>query len=133
MDFTRSKKHNRNIEKSDRRIIYKFMSYKAKTVILNRYNSSKKFSRCGMNHAQKGALYECKSCELRIDRQLNAAINLYPQIERLSLSPRLFEELMRAWSGFTQTGEEDDESSDELERSPRLMNPQSYVCLPMTT
>lgn len=86
-----------------------------------------------MNHAQKGALYECKSCELRIDRQLNAAINLYPQIERLSLSPRLFEELMRAWSGFTQTGEEDDESSDELERSPRLMNPQSYVCLPMTT
>jgi len=33
---------------------------------------------------------------LRIDRQLNAAVNLYLQMEGLPPSPRLFEELMRA-------------------------------------
>ncbi|MGC8937188.1 MAG: hypothetical protein ACP5KV_07520 [Candidatus Methanomethylicaceae archaeon] len=44
-------------------------------------------------------------------------------MEGLTPSPRLFDELMRAWSGLTQTGEEADEGSDELERSPRLVNP----------
>jgi hypothetical protein len=35
---------------------------------------------------------------------------------------------MRAWSGFTLTGEEADEGSDELESS-RLVNPKGYVVL----
>ncbi|MGC8933096.1 MAG: RNA-guided endonuclease TnpB family protein, partial [Candidatus Methanodesulfokora sp.] len=87
--------------------------------------------RCGMINAPKGAIYKC-SCGLRINRQLNAAINLYLQMEGLSPSLKLFEELMRAWSGFTQTGDEADEGSDELMRSPRLLNPQSYVVLKTT-
>jgi len=41
---------------------------------------------------------------LRINRQLNAAINLYLQMEGLSPSPKLFNELMKGWSGFTLTG-----------------------------
>ena len=57
---------------------------------------------------------------MRMDRQLNAAINLYLQMEGLSPSQRLFEELMRGWSGFTLTGEEADEGSNELKRSPKL-------------
>jgi putative transposase len=129
----KSRRHNRNVAKSDWRTIYRFMSYKARTVILNPYNSSKRCSRCGMVNAPKGALYECKSCGLRIDRQLNAAINLYLQMEGLSPSPRLFEELMKAWSGFTLTGDEADEGSDELKRSPRLVNPKGYVCQSRTT
>ncbi|MEM2637731.1 MAG: transposase, partial [Candidatus Korarchaeota archaeon] len=75
--------------------------------------------------------YECV-CGLRIDRQLNAAINLYLQMEGLSPSERLFKGLMRAWSGFTQTGEEADEGFYELERSPRLVKPQSYASLSKT-
>jgi hypothetical protein len=54
-------------------------------------------------------------------------------MEGLPQSPRLFDELMKTWSGFTQTGEEADEGSNELERSPRLMNPKNYVSLPKTT
>ena len=130
--LTYSKKHNRKIAKSDWKIIYKFMSYKAKTVLLNPHNSTRRCSRCGMMNAPKGAIYEC-SCGLRINRQLNAAVNLYLQMEGLSPTPKLFEELMKGWSGFTLTGEEADEGSDELERSPRLVNPQSYVCLSKTT
>ncbi len=48
-------------------------------------------------------------------------------------SPRLFEELMKAWGGFTLTGEKAAEGPNELTRAPRLMNPKSYVCLSKTT
>jgi len=34
--------------------------------------------------------------------------------------------IVKSWSGFTLTGEEADEGFNELERSPRLMNPKSY-------
>jgi putative transposase len=130
--FTSSKEHNRKISKNDWKTIIKFMSYKSKVILLNPKNSTKRCSRCGMINAPKGAIYECK-CGLRINRQLNAAINLYLQMEGLSPSPKLFNELMKRWSGFTLTGEEADESADELERSSRLMNPKSYVSLFKTT
>ena len=70
---------------------------------------------------------------LRINRQLNAAVNLYLQMEGLSPSLKLFEELMKTWSEFTLTGEEADEGFNELKRSLRLMNPKSYVSLFKTT
>jgi hypothetical protein len=85
-----------------------------------------------MINAPKGASYVCEKCGLRIDGQLNAAINLYLQMEGLSPSPKLFDELMKGRSGFTLTGEEADEGSDELERSPRLLSPKSYVSLSKT-
>jgi len=54
-------------------------------------------------------------------------------MEGLSPSLKLFEELMKTWSGFTLTGEEVDEGFNELKRSPRLMNPKSYESLFKTT
>jgi putative transposase len=130
--FTNSKEHNRKISKSDWKAIILLMSYKSKVMLLNPKNSTKRCSRCGMVNAPKGAIYECK-CGLRINRQLNAAINLYLQMEGLSPSPKLFNELMKRWSGFTLTGEDAYESANELERSSRLMNPKSYVSLFKTT
>jgi len=50
-------------------------------------------------------------------------------MEGFSPSPKLFNELMKGWSEFTLTGEEADESANELKRSLRLMNPKSYVSL----
>jgi len=45
---------------------------------LDPYGSSSYCSRCGWeNRDLNGAVFECKECGLRIDRQLNAAINLY--------------------------------------------------------
>jgi len=55
---------------------------------------------------------------------LNASINLYLQMEGLSPTPKLFNGLMRGWSGFTPTGEEAGEGSDE---------PKNYASLPKTT
>ena len=51
-----------------------------------------------MVNAPKGALYECRKCGLRMDRQLNAAINLYLQMEGLP-PRRLLEELMKLGAG----------------------------------
>jgi len=128
-----SNEHNRNVSKSDWKTIITLMSYKSKVVLLNPKNSTRRCSRCGMINAPKGASYECGRCGLRVDRQLNAAINLYLQMEGLPPTPKLFNELMRGWSGFTQTGEEADEGSNELKRSPKPMNPKSYVSLSKTT
>ena len=128
-----SRGHNRRISKSNWRTIIIFMSYKSRVVLLNPRNSTRRCSRCGIVNASKEASYECRKCGLRIDRQLNAAINLHLQMEGLPPSQKLFDELMRGWSGFTQTGEEADEGSNEPERSPKLMNPKSYVSLFKTT
>jgi hypothetical protein len=79
---------------------------------------------------RKGAVFECG---LRIDRQLNAAVKLYLQMEGLSPTPKLFHKLTMGWSVFTLTGEEADEGSNEPWRSPRLLNPKSYVSQSKTT
>ncbi|MEM4477737.1 MAG: transposase [Candidatus Korarchaeum sp.] len=100
----KARKHNRKVAKSDWKIIQSLMSYKSRVVFLNPKDTSRRCSRCGMVNAPKGAIYKCR-CGLRMDRQLNAAVNLYLQMEGLSPSPRLFEGLM-AWSGFALTGEE---------------------------
>jgi putative transposase len=128
-----SKEHNRNISKSDWKTIITFMEYKSKVVLLNPKNTTRRCSRCGMVNAPKGASYKCEKCGLRVDRHLNAAINLYLQMEGLPPTPKLFNKLMRGWRGFTLTGEEADEGSNELKRSPKLLNPKSYVSLSKTT
>jgi len=128
-----SKMHNRNISKINWKTIITLMSYKSKVKLLNPKNSTRRCSRCGMVNAPKGALYVCERCGLRIDRQLNAAINLYLQMEGLSPTPRLFDELVKGWSGFTLTGEKADEGSNELKRGPKLLNPKGYVSLSKTT
>lgn len=109
--FNDSKEHNRNISKSNWKGIITLMSYKTKVELLNPTNTTKICSRCGMVNASKGAIYECKACGLRIDRQLNAAINLYLQMEGLSPSQKLFERLMKTWSGFTLTGKSNENIS----------------------
>jgi len=126
--FNRSKTHNRNVAKSDWKTTVMLMSYKSSIKFLNPHNSTKECSRCGeLNEALKGASYKCKFCGLKINRQLNASINLYLQMEGLSPSPKLFDELMKGWSGFTQTGEKANEDSNEPKRSPRLMNPKRNI------
>jgi putative transposase len=90
-----SKEHNRNISKINWKMIIALMSYKSRVVFLNPKNSSRRCSRCGMISAPRGALYEC-SYGLRISRQLNAAINLYLEMEGLPPAPKLFDELMRS-------------------------------------
>nr|MDO8079939.1 zinc ribbon domain-containing protein [Candidatus Freyarchaeota archaeon] len=129
--FTHNRSHNRKLAKSDWTLFQRFLAYKTGRTggSLNPYNSTRRCSKCGgVNEALNGATtLECRFCGLKIDRQLNAAVNLYLQMEGLSPSPKLFQELMKDWSGFTQTGEKACENLDELERGSRLMNPQENM------
>ena len=69
-------------------------------------NSTRRCSRCGgMNKAPKGAVFEGGLCGLRVDRQLNAAVNLYLQMEGLPHGTAWFD---RVVGGFALTREERD-------------------------
>jgi len=56
-------------------------------MLLNPKNSTRRCSRRGMDNAPKEAIYECR-CGLRTNRQLNAAINLYLQMEGTFSNPK---------------------------------------------
>jgi len=79
--FTRSRVWNRMISRSDWRSVKRILVGRlgeAKVKELDPYCSSSYCSRCGWeNKDLNGAVFECKECGLRINRQLNAAINLY--------------------------------------------------------
>lgn len=57
----RSRKHNRNVSKSNWKTIQSLIAYKSTIVILNPKNTSKGCSRCGMImiNSTKGAICEC--------------------------------------------------------------------------
>jgi len=82
--YTRSRVWNRRISRSDWRSIARILMGKigeAKVNELDPYGSSSYCSRCGWeNKDLNGAVFECGRCGLRIDRQLNASINLYMRL-----------------------------------------------------
>ena len=88
------------------------LSYKARVgKPINPRNPTRSCSRCGgTKKAPKGAV-----CGLRVERQLNAAVNLYLQMEGFPHDPGWFD---RVVGGFALTGEEADEGSNEPWRSP---------------
>jgi len=83
--FTRSRIWNRRISRSDWRGIAKILEGRlgeAGVKELDPYGSSSFCSRCGWeNKDLNGAdIFVCGGCALRINRQLNAAINLYMRL-----------------------------------------------------
>jgi putative transposase len=79
--YTCSRIWNRRISRSDWRSIARILKGRlgeTKVKELEPYGSSSYCSRCGWeNKDLNGAVFECGRCGLRIDRQLNASINLY--------------------------------------------------------
>jgi len=83
--YTRSRIWNRRISRSDWRGIAKILEGRlgeARVEELDPYGSSSFCSRCGWeNKDLNGAdIFVCGGCGLRINRQLNAAINLYMRL-----------------------------------------------------
>ena len=82
--YTRSRLWNRRISRSDWRSIARILEERmgeVKVKELDPYGSSSLCSRCGWhNQDLNGAVFMCGGCGLRIDRQLNAAINLYMRL-----------------------------------------------------
>ncbi|WXG43018.1 MAG: zinc ribbon domain-containing protein [Promethearchaeati archaeon SRVP18_Atabeyarchaeia-1] len=77
--YSKSRVWNRRVARTDWRGIKRLVG----GVEVPPQFTSKTCSRCGwVNKDLRGAaVFECRSCGLRIDRQLNAAINLYLRME----------------------------------------------------
>jgi len=76
--YNRSKKHNRSIGLHDWRWLVNVLSYKVRVVQVDPRLTTRTCSRCGsLDTAAGGGVGVCRECGLRIDRQLNAAINIY--------------------------------------------------------
>jgi putative transposase len=103
----RGKKWNRELGYTNWKDITRIMEYKSDIKLIDPYHTSKDCSRCGcVNKDLKGEKFVCvnKNCGLVINRQPNAAINVYLDMEGLSHNVGWFDEnVMR---GFTQTGAE---------------------------
>jgi hypothetical protein len=103
--YKRKRKWNRELDHTDWKTTVKYMDYK------------------------NGVIFRCvnKDCGLKINRQTNAAINIYLKMEGLSRDIGWFDE--NVVRGFTQTGAEWKET-DELVRSLYdTMKPQFYGVL----
>ena len=111
--FTKRKTHNRVISKQNWKQIVQLMSYKVNVRLLNPYNSTKTCPRCGgkMKH-RRGQVLECERCGLKINRQLNASINLYLRMwvfpPSMKVWLELIEPIMRR-GGVTLKGDETDD------------------------
>ncbi len=103
----RGKKWNRELGYTNWKDITKLMEYKSNIELIDPYHTSKDCSRCGcVNKDLKGEKFVCvnENCGLVIDRQINAAINVYLKMEGLSHNIGWFDE--NVLREFTQTGAE---------------------------
>ena len=121
------KRWNRELQHTDWRKIVTLLKGKAQVTEVSAYYTSKICARCGYLHKDlRGhAIFECPNCGLKIDRQLNACINLYLRMRGFSHQIVWFDRAVVG--GFALMGAEM-MSSDELARSLyELMKPQVYV------
>lgn len=125
--------HNRAISKQNWKQIVLLMGYKSQVKLLNPKNSTKTCPRCGekMKH-RKGQVLECK-CGLKINRQLNASINLYRRMWGFPPSVKVWEEVVLPIlrrGGVTLNGcETDDMPSMNPERAEVDVHQGEYMSI----
>nr|MDO8080313.1 zinc ribbon domain-containing protein [Candidatus Freyarchaeota archaeon] len=127
--YTRSRLWNRRIARTDWRSIRWLVGNNSVELAPN--YTSKRCSRCGwLAKDLKGSrCFECRSCGARIDRQLNAAINLYLKMEGVPHNAPWWDGVVLSAlvGGYVQTGAER-KATDELVRSlHEAVKPQTYI------
>lgn len=94
--YNRSKKHNRNIALHDWRKIVNILRYKVKVIEVDPRNTTKTCSRCGsLDTIVRNRTVICKKCGLKINRQLNAAINIYLKGKGLKRTIQVWNKLIK--------------------------------------
>ncbi|HWR26257.1 MAG TPA: transposase [candidate division Zixibacteria bacterium] len=122
-----NRKWNRELSHTDWKKIVKLTSYKSSVELVDPYHTSKECSRCGcVNQDLNGVVFRCVNpdCGLRINRQHNAAINIYLRMEGLPHDIGWFDE--NIVSGFTQTEAELKETNELVRSLYDMVKPQFY-------
>nr|MDO8080369.1 transposase [Candidatus Freyarchaeota archaeon] len=135
--MNRKNKHkwNRELNQADWRLLVSLVRNLAPVVEVSPFYTSKTCSRCGgLNKALRSErVFECPFCGLRIDRQLNASINIYLRMRGVSPRREWFDATLIAAGGLPLMGAERSDP-DELARGLNdALKPQVYVRLPLTT
>ncbi len=130
--YTRSRLWNRRLARTDWRGIMRRVAEGGAVEELSPQFTSKRCSRCGWidRDLRRGAVFECANCGLRIDRQLNAAINLYLRMEGVPHEKKWWDANILPTllvGGYVLTGAER-KGADELVRLlDDAVKPQIYV------
>lgn len=130
----RTKKWNKELGYNNWKDITRLMEYKSDIEFVNHENTSKECSRCGcINKDLKGERFECinNDCGLVINRQPNAAINIYLRMEGLSQDISSRQSRIDWFDGnvlgeFTQTGAERKDADELVRHLYDMMKPQFY-------
>jgi hypothetical protein len=127
--YSKSRLWNRRVARTDWRRIRRLVE----GVEVPPQFTSKACSRCGWvnKDLRGGAVFECGNCGLRIDRQLNAAINLYLRMEgvpheKWRWDARILPTLLRV-GGYVLTGAERRGADELVRRLHDAVKPQIYV------
>ena len=133
MNRPAKKRWNRELNHTDWRTIVRLMKNKAPIREVTPYYTSKICARCGYLHQDlRGEhIFECPKCGLRIDRQLNAAINIYLKMRGVSHKMSWFDWVI--CGGFPLIGAETSTADELARRLDELMKPQVYRCGPIST
>lgn len=129
-----NRRWNRELSHTDWKAIVELTSYKSSVGLYDPYHTSKDCSRCGcVNRDLNGVVFRCVNpdCGLKINRQHNAAINIYLKMEGLPHDIGWFDE--NVVSGFTQTGAELKETNELVRSLYDTVKPQFYESLFKTT
>jgi len=81
--YTGSKVWNRMVTRANwKDVVRRLREVGCRVKVMEPAYSTRRCSKCGCTNIDlRGEVFECKVCGLRIDRQLNAAINLYLRME----------------------------------------------------
>jgi len=94
--YNRSKKHNRSIALHNWRRIVEVLKYKVKVIEVDPKFTTKTCSRCGsLDTIIRNGTVICKECGLKINRQLNAAINIYLKGKGLKRTVQVWNKLIK--------------------------------------
>jgi putative transposase len=120
---------NQRLADTDWRKITTFFQQQAATIEVPPYNTSKTCARCGYVHKDlRGEqIFECPHCGVRLNRQLNAAINIYLKMNGASQDPPWFDRVVLG--GLPAIGAERSLSDELAKTGNDLMMPKQIVII----
>ena len=94
--YNRDRGHNRRISLQNWRTIAKTLSYKVRIKKVDPRYTTRRCSRCGsLATIVEGGRVICRDCGLVIDRQVNAAVNIYLSGRKLKHRRELWETMIK--------------------------------------
>ena len=126
---------NRMISDSDWRKLVKFVASRSRMRAIEPWYTSRTCSRCGCTKKDPSGdkIFECFNCGTIIDRQFNAAINLYLRMNGASHDPAWFDRTVKDRGGLPAIAAETSLSNELARKDDELVKPQVCVKLSMFT